>query len=383
MTRLMQDNNMMAGAAVADVTPKRLNGVWMAGYKPTRQAREVGDRIHVRALALGEPGSGLLIVAADTCLISGAQAAAWARRIARRVPLPPERILIITTHTHSGPDVCFLFGGVPPDYYLQFRRGVEQAARKAWESRAPAEFFIGTATHALGIPRRRARGQKDPDNEIVLLQWRRNGAAVATLINLGCHGVVYPRESELLSADLPGALCNAVENECGGVALFAPRAQGDVNPDLPGKNAYEQDGNTDELNRLARSGLQSIMTAVNAAAPAPAAPLDVQTFEIPVLPRSAFGLFATGALWSGRMALPNRIPARMVRIGGIAGPAAPVETLTCLGRAWLCQLPQPAILFSYCGGYFGYLMTRETFNQRGYETIVSAGPVAGTSLPIL
>lgn len=378
------EQEIMCGAAEVDVTPRRLNGVWLAGYKPNRRAREIDEGgICIRALALGEPGAGLLIVIADTCLISGAQAAAWARAIARHVPLPPERILIITSHTHSGPDVCFLFGGVPPDYYLQFRRGVIRAARDAWAARAHAAMFAGTSSHTLGIPRRHARGQQDTENQVVVLQWRRGKETAATLMNIGCHGVVYPRQSELLSADLPGALCRAAAAECGGAALFAPRAQGDVNPDLPGKNAYEQDGNTEELNRLTQIGLQSIMAAVQSAVPVPAAPLDVKPFEISVLPRSVFGLLATGLLMSGRIAPPTRIPARMVRIGGIAGPAAPVETLTCLGRAWLDQLPQPSLVLSYCGGYFGYLMTRETFKQRGYETMVSAGPVADTSLPVI
>lgn len=371
----------LAGAAAVDVSPRRLDAgrIWLAGYMPARYAAEQHDPIIVRALALGGPDDGLLIVVVDTCLISPAMEADWNRAIRRRVPLPEERIFVVTTHTHSGPDLSWLFGGVPPYYYMKVRNGIVRTAKKAWAARGPAELFVGTAGHDLGIPRRAPQGQTDRDRELVVLQWRGGNGVVATLINLGCHGVVLPRTSRLLSSDLPGALCRESDAAFGGVSLFVPRIQGDVNPALPGKNGYEQDGNPWHLARLAREGRERIETAAASARPVSSAPIEVSSATIESRSLKPMAFFFSSRLWTGRAPkFPGRasIEAKKFSIGEIEGFAIPGEVLTCLGRAMLEKLEsKPALLFGYTGGYRGYMMTPAEFRAGGYEPNVSPGPI--------
>ncbi|MFH1539853.1 MAG: hypothetical protein ABIH66_12950 [bacterium] len=370
-------SKIQAGAAAVDISPERLDRrrIWMSGFSPFRYATEQADPIEARALALGGDGGGIVIVVVDTCLISPLMAGRWARRISREVPVPPHRVFIVTTHTHSGPDFSWLFRGVPLSYYFSAREGIVRAARMAWEARRPATLRAGTAEHNLGLPRRKNWGQKTLDREMVVLQWRSGRETVATLINLGCHGVVYPKTSTVLSSDLPGALCRAADAEFGGVSLFAPRIQGDVNPDLPGKNAYEQEGNAEELARLAGHGREKIIEAVKTAKKIDASPIAVEGKKLKLKVRNPLSFIP---LWAGRPR--TRLPAASIasnhfRLGGIEGITIPGEALTCLGMRLLERLPRPALLFSYTGGYHGYLMTRKTYRRGGYEALVSPGPV--------
>jgi hypothetical protein len=374
-------DKQLAGAASVDISPDRLGPlpVWMGGYMPVSFATGQLDPISVRALALGGPEDGLLVVAIDTCLIGPVTAARWSAAIRRRVPLPADRIFIVTTHTHSGPDFSWLFGGVPPHYFMKAARGVVRAARLAWAARRPASLFVGSAGHDLGIPRRIKEGQTDRDREAIVLQWRDGAGTVATLINLGCHGVVLPLESRLLSSDLPGALCRKSDAAFGGVSLFVPRIQGDVNPNLPGKNPYQQYGNPKELERLAREGIGVIKAAVSAATPVRAAPISVSQSSVETRSIRPVALLLGSSVWTGRPAkFTGRRPIEFQKfsIGEIEGIAAPGEALTCLGRRLLEKIGgAQKLLFSYTGGYRGYLMTPEEFEAGGYEPNVSPGPI--------
>lgn len=372
----------ICGAAVADASPRSLGParIWMSGYMPTRYARSQSGPIQVRAIATGSDRDGMIFVSADTCLLSPRVAADWACRIALETGLHRDRIFIITTHTHSGPDLCGLFGGVPPAYFRFFQEKVVSAASAAWHNRAPAALFASASPHALGIPRRKSKGQQGMENSAVVLQWKTGDRVIATLVNIGCHGVVYSKHSRILSADLPGAICRAADNAFGGVALFAPRAQGDVNPAIPGDDPYEQAGNTSELKRLSALGLEAVQEAARHTCEIPPAPEHEPVFGMEmVLPvTTPAGAAFRVPWWSGHGAHPAfgfRLRFRRFSVAGIPGLAAHGEILTCLGKGWLENKPPVSLLFSYCGGYLGYLMTPETFARGGYEPKVSPGPL--------
>jgi len=368
-----------AGAAAVDISPASLSEgrIWLGGYKPDRYADNRHDPIEARALAIGGGVSGMIIVTVDTCLVSPLTATAWARAISNATGLPPRRVFIVTTHTHSGPDLSFFFGGVPLDYFSRVGRGILDAAVCARAALEPAEMFAGTARHTPGMPRRVKRGQRDWDDELVLLQWRGENGTIATLMNLACHGVVLPRTSSILSGDLPAALCRRADREFGGVSMFAPRDQGDVNPDLPSDNPYYQEGTVEDLEKLARSGLEAMRSAAGGAVPVSSSPVTVRAKRFDVRIKKASMRLLNGPWWTGRVPWPGTasIEMRKFRIGDIEGAALPAEILTCLGTKIISGMAPPALLMSCTGGYRGYLMTPETFSRGGYETTVSPGPV--------
>lgn len=371
---------MKAGAAAADVSPDRIakGRLWMSGYMPARSAEEVESPIEVRALAVGDASGGLLFVTIDTCLLSPMLAGRWRKMISRKVPLPPERIFIIATHTHSGPDLTVVFGGIPVDYFLKIRSGVLRACVTAWERRESCALYAGSGLHSMGLARRRRLGQKTYDREFTTLQWRNAQGAVATMINLACHGVVLPKSSRLLSSDLPGALCRNIDAGSGGVTLFAPRDQGDVNPDMPADDTYEQDGTVEDIYRLADAGADDISSSLDSAGRIESSAITAHEKKCGVRIRKLTGAVLKFPLWSGRPGgVPGRldVPYHRLGIGGIEGMTFPGEVLSCLGAGIMERMSKPALLITYCNGWYGYFMTRETFARGGYEPSMSPGPL--------
>jgi len=137
---------ILAGAARIDITPEL--GVPLMGYGArVGGATAVADRIHARALALESlSGHSILVVSAELCLITSAQANDLRRRIAARTGLPADAILVACSHTHSGPDtgVAERNGGRPEPAHVAVlfarmvaaeRRRGENGSRRAWLGR--------------------------------------------------------------------------------------------------------------------------------------------------------------------------------------------------------------------------------------------------------
>lgn len=369
-----------AGAAAADISPESLTigKIWMGGYMPARFALKQADPISVRALALGEKGSGIVIVSIDTCLLSISTAKMIVSLISNKVSVPVENIFVAATHTHSGPDYSWLFGGVPLGYFGQVIKKVVEVSELAWKRRRLTMMYAGVAEHNIGLQRRREKGDKGTEKKVVVLQWRAGGETIATLINLGCHGVVYPKESRVLSSDLPGALCRAADESFGGVSVFVPRIQGDVNPNIPGANTYQQKGNEDELRRLASEGMVSIKEAMGKSVVTKAAPFSVEEFVVKARSDNAVMMALNSFYWTGEFFLNRKetsIKMRKFRIGDVDGISVPGEVLTGLGTELLSEFKEPNLFFSYTGGYQGYMMDRETYDRGGYEPSVSPGPI--------
>jgi len=67
---------------------------------------------------------------------------------------------------------------------------------------------------------------------------------IATLVHYACHPVISSSKSNRVSADIPGAICGAVNKAVAGECVFLQGACGDVNPYLAGflqedESAYE------------------------------------------------------------------------------------------------------------------------------------------------
>jgi hypothetical protein len=152
------------------------------------------------------------------------------RALAPRIPAG--RIVIGSTHTHSAPDT-YAFpdgkgghtGSLP---YMQFV--VEQAAaaiNEAYDKLQPAELRVASGEVTGQI----AYNYYAPDlydRRASLLQVRgaNGGAVIGTLVNYAVHPEVMGSRLGIVNPDLIGPLCDRIEKDAGGVALFLNGAQG-------------------------------------------------------------------------------------------------------------------------------------------------------------
>ena len=145
--------------------------------------------------------------------------------------IPAENILIGSTHTHSAPD-CYAFpdgkGGHTGDlnYMDSVCDKAAEAVNEAIDRLQPAWIKIATGEAQGKI----AYNYYAPDlydrRMSVIQAVSPQGKTIATLVNYAIHPEVLGNDIGILSPDLVGPLCEKIESQAGGTALFMNSAQG-------------------------------------------------------------------------------------------------------------------------------------------------------------
>ncbi|MDF1843195.1 MAG: neutral/alkaline non-lysosomal ceramidase N-terminal domain-containing protein, partial [Rubripirellula sp.] len=110
---------LMAGAAVVDVTPNQLP-VLINGGMLTRSANEIKTRINARAIVLSDGKTEIGLVVVDSCMVPQVLLDDAKHRAAARTKLRPENIMVSATHTHTAPSSFGALGTDPDPSYVPF-----------------------------------------------------------------------------------------------------------------------------------------------------------------------------------------------------------------------------------------------------------------------
>jgi putative membrane-bound dehydrogenase-like protein len=121
-----------AGAASVDITPKNLPAIRNGGFLQARWNR-IEDRLFARALVMQSGKETVALCVVDSCMLPTDVCDAIKADVARRVRIPPNRILISATHTHSAPSTMWMCLGTrkDEDYSRQMIPQVAQAIIEA------------------------------------------------------------------------------------------------------------------------------------------------------------------------------------------------------------------------------------------------------------
>jgi hypothetical protein len=218
---------LYVGAGKRIITPSPLLPV-SGGLGPTRPTREKRGDLTARALYVRRGSVATAIVGLDLLGFP----AVLADRVRARVPrIPPENILIGSTHTHSAPD-CYAFpdgkGGHTGDLAYMDRVCVlaAEAINEAIDAAQPARLRVATGEAQGKI----AYNYYAPDlydrRMSVIQALTPEGKTIATLVNYAVHPEVLGNELGILSPDLCGPLYDRLEERAGGMAMFMNGAQG-------------------------------------------------------------------------------------------------------------------------------------------------------------
>lgn len=138
---------LRAGSAAVDITPTQFP-VNMPGNFLPNMAEGVHDPLHARALVFDDGTTELAIVVVDNLGVA-AEAIVEAKTIAaEQCGIPPRRILVSSTHTHSAPHSSVVDG--PPEavgYRQVVVDGIVEAIVRAHGALTPAA--VGTGVHPL------------------------------------------------------------------------------------------------------------------------------------------------------------------------------------------------------------------------------------------
>lgn len=216
---------LKVGAAKVDVTPR--------GKDLPKTMLGVLDPLNARAIVIDDGKTRAALVTVDAGAIGPDTWKTVSARAERELQIPASQLLLTATHTHSAP---WTRGA---DYEAQ----IFSAISKASAAVQPARIAYGTGVSYINvnrniIDRETNRWWEGPnyegasDKTVAVMRFETlAGAPIALYYNYGVHAVLTGN-LDMVSADLPGAASNYIEDSLGKdvVAVYSNGAAGDQNP---------------------------------------------------------------------------------------------------------------------------------------------------------
>ena len=274
------------GAAKIDITPD--HPIRLTGYSARKTESEGGEqKIWAKAVAVGTlrvpsadngtqsvPATDLaILITVDNLGIGWDATQEVAKRLAEKVGLKPERLVICASHTHNGPMLKtvatnLLGHDLPPDqqkhvddYSKLLVDKLEQVALESVKNQKPGTLFHGQGKVTFAANRRTAGGPVDHALPI-LKAVDADGKLMAVVSNYACHCTTLGPETNLIHGDWAGCAQEFIEADHPGViAMTAIGCGADANPQpRTGLDFARQNGRAlaDEVKRLLTTELTPI-----------------------------------------------------------------------------------------------------------------------------
>jgi neutral ceramidase len=399
------------GVAEVDITPPI--GVWLTGYAArTHPCTHIHDPLLAQALVLeNAEGKRAAVVSVDLIALTNEQVAQIRRLVRQWTGIPPQRLLLNCSHTHSAPAIGELTApwmGIPDSTYLDIAvRKIASVVKMASESLREVRLLCGASECRIGINRRQKtpqgitlgqnpQGVTDPQVDVLAFATS-DGEWKAVLFAYACHPVVLGDSNYAVSADYVGYARKFLRQTLSAPALFLQGCAGNINPRERGTFAIAE--------KLGRELAGSVLIALGSAAPIEDDRLDGATaiIKLPLQPppdahtlrrwRQEHLTRAREAEKAGRMGearwrrceaewaakvlkamraktLPAHEPIalQVLRLGDVAFAAIASETFAEIGLTLRQQSPfEFTIPLGYTNGCIGYLPTAAAYEEGGYE----------------
>jgi hypothetical protein len=402
---------------------------------PARRSVYVGSHgpepISVRAMVLRQPrGPSIALLTLDATGAGNVIQDHLTTAVAEATGIPKANVLFGQTHTHAGPDLQGLWGGVPQGWIdQQLYPGAVRAAVSALRTSRPARLDVrsGLLDDFNSYRRPKPAPTSDTDRRSTLVQARAvdDGHVIATLLQYDAHPTSIDERVRIPHPDYVRGLEDWLEGHGGGVALYFNGPIADASPSgtRPGCSP-----GTDGAYGVVRCRGEGIAAATLAFPPSrPLAPTIAVRHQQVVLPVTNPLFLGAGAIGSferyydfeplGLRDLPTVGPAigqvldqlpqttltattnlSRVTIGGPQG----LELVTIPGEAtgsfgtWIRSLADPrshVVLLGLTEDSLGYFLPEGEFHYvdpsgatgfllpfTGYEEFVSLGPL---TVPLL
>jgi len=389
------------GLAHVKVTPER--PVPMAGYASRNKLSEgVAADLYVKALVLEDrDGHRAALVTSDLLGFPAAVAEPVCERIAKATGLTRDRILLNSSHTHSGPQLAVRESkddpkAVEPGRAVEYTRGLQdkvvEVVAKAAGRLEPARLSVGSGVIHFAMNRREftptgvilgvnPRGLADRGVPVLRVD-AADGKPLAVVFGAATHGTTLGGDNYQICGDYAGFAQAEVEKQFPGVqAMFVLGCAGDSNPyprgtmDLARKHGQAL---AEEVGRVLSGKLRPIGGPLQVAFARAELPLQTPPpDELRKLaadkrnPRS----FAAGqliALLDKGEKPPTHYPAPLavwqfgqdLTLVGLSGEVV-VDYVPLLEKA---LGPLQLWVAAYCNDVFGYLPSAKVLAEGGYET---------------
>jgi hypothetical protein len=254
---------MKLGYAQTTITPSIERPVYLAGFGKDRIAESIHDDLYVRALALSDEKTSIVLCALDLIGFFQNDVKDVIDRV--KAEHPNTQIVIASTHTHHGPDTQGLWGpdnktsGVDEAYLNDLKENIVQTIRSSLLMEAEITTFKTVSVQVPGV----AKNARDPeilDQALIVLQFlAADQHPVLTLMDFPCHPEVLWEENTHITSDYPGVLRRFVESRTGAPCIFFSGALGGMmTPDVV-DHTFEE---AEEIGlKLAEAGMTALQKA--------------------------------------------------------------------------------------------------------------------------
>ena len=421
-------DKLLVGTATVDITPAA--GMPMVGnYREDYAARGTHDPLLAKAIVFADAGGTKAArVVADLCFVDRENTAFIRKHIAGHCDVPPQNVMTGSTHAHSGPTTI---AQLEFDFNLEkLKPKIEDTLSKAAasvvlanENLAPAGLAAGRASEDRVSFNRRLRRKDgntrmnwealdpafDPDEieaawgptdpELICLVIERDWLPAAAAVNFGLHPAILAGDNWLYSADFPGYLAESMKRTLGDdfTSLFINGCCGNIN------HIDYRDANQGRGFKMAQRVGYMLGAAAHRAISrrklVSAGPLAVaselvaldrmkisdeqlawskETLEaaaqeppngqVDGLPDAYYAKTYIGM--SEKQNRPDKVEVMSIRIGDVALVGLPGEVFCEFGMEIKKRSPAAHTLVGgLCGDEIGYLPTKESFRQGGYEAL--------------
>ncbi len=380
-----------AGLAIADITPPL--GLWMGGYAARKEpARGIAQPLHAKALALADSGgSRAVIVTLDVLGLTEPAVAHIAEAARAQYGLPRERLLLCSSHTHSGPivrDQLAVAYDLKPSQWEDIRASTRRMEGQAVDvigralgAMQPARLRWAQGSAAFAANRRTAINPDGPVDHSapVLTIERRDGTLAGLVFGYACHNTTLPAAFVSYHGDYAGVAKAELERRHpGATALFIQGCGADANPAPRGTiELAEQHGHelADAVDR-ALGGAVELSGALRAAfatvslayAPAPDADGWRRKLTDPnVYVQRHAQMMLDAIARDGHTVLAEPAPLHVLRIGPLALAALSGEVVVDYALAIKRKYGSRTWVAGYTDSVFGYVPSKRVLHEGGYE----------------
>jgi hypothetical protein len=389
---LAGDSHFMAGFAKSDITPSARQiadgEIHLGGFFPIRAASHVRAPISTRAMVISNASgdASIAYVSLDAPGLNAETLSGIRKAASELTGISIDRIFVSATHTHFGPDLQGLWGGVSGSYREWAIRTTAEAIESAFRAQRLAILRAGKSEVAAS----NRRGATFTDHTLTVLDAVAvdDGTRLGTLVNFASHPVIEP-ERDGISPDFVGPMLDELQTQMGGIAVFVNGAVGDALPLRPNKIAPVTDieRRRQQSIQYSLSASKQAIQAIRTAKPiggqdialssdrflhVVSNPLLLAAHEVGKLP---YTLFSENGHWMIEVEVAS------IRIGANFGAVSvPGEATTRVGIAIRKNIPtRHRMLLGLTQGTLGYFIGENEWSS-GYEETWSIDSAVGSAI---
>jgi len=226
-------SSLRVGVAQVDYTPQ-IGLPLMGNFRDDYAARGVHDPLNARAMVFADGnGAKIAMLSVDICMMDRSNVSIMRQFISSQCDIAGENILIAGTHTHSGPAPTMQLGPLPKtdDSIIEsFLKKAASAVIEANKNLEDASLAVGYSSEdRVGFNRRlKCKDGKthmnweglEPDfvigplgpidPQLITLAVQQQGKIKASIVNFALHPAILAGDNWLYSADYPGYLSEAM-----------------------------------------------------------------------------------------------------------------------------------------------------------------------------